>query len=795
MGVLVTDEVEGLYTEDDGEEAAWADVPQSFTNLANQEGASRSVSIEEVVRTALKRNGAVQQLLQEEERNRNLPRSQACQKSSSSWSRSEAIGKLQETTPADGWAASIMYPDCFRLIREAFQQRTGAFARSLNMLTPLGAGSGISGASDSGARHFLSHDGDFYIKSLPNSAEVDTLLKNSGRFLRYYTRHVEQHPETLLSRLLAVIKLERPRSWTSKNTMYILVMDNAKRLVDSHSDTFLQFDLKGSKWKHRLAKEGGRRCHPLFSLKFWGSGQPPFQSDGEDSDFYAFRLRLRQEWFQEQAEVQHKELDEDRRYIAKERLEDLPLSDKCFLDKDWIEVKQEAAQAAGKTFDFCKEVQEGYKAAKLGLGNESDSVISTYVAKPHFCNDWLKGTLQEQQEAGWMRMVREEKMLFEGIRRRFGFPTEANQDLDQKPLVVAPTTHERLIAQIEKDVGLLSQHNIVDYSMHLVVKQEEASVDCPTLAKSEERDASFYEYKGGVRAVASGGEQPEKAIYFFKIMDFLSISNWKKDVSQTMQSMVAENKVQSRLPEVWTEFFQTVGTTPCSRLSKVGESEEPQYCWSDAGYSRCSTYVSKLDDASAKKLTIHKLAQFDFGSDHLSKLACSERGCLGENFGSKDRALCAITPKSMNRISIPMETPKSLPDHLRNMPEATVSSRFNREVKATLKRFMNEVTASDAPVAMRRISLLTYEDFARRPFREDTIKPDEYAERFLRYFGSWIQAPEEGNVERDCPDIAKWMQGVTEASDGEKKSHAMRMQSPKLLLTSLSILMLAFLAV
>jgi len=192
--------------------------------------------------------------------------------------KSEFSNAVNIDIPGKGKAAmSALRVNCFQAARAKSNMFQGEdqFYQSVMDSKALPAG-GISGAE-----HFITKDNRFYLKTIPNHAEVGVLR---GKFLPDYVDHLQKSENSLLTRMNALLKFEIPQTWTSNIIIYVLVMDNGKYDIGS-DDSVVTFDLKGSKWKHRWKADGGIRCSPLFPLAFW-KDKDIHTAEGEDIDFF-----------------------------------------------------------------------------------------------------------------------------------------------------------------------------------------------------------------------------------------------------------------------------------------------------------------------------------------------------------------------------------------------------------------------------------------------------------------------------------------------------------------------------
>jgi len=577
------------------------------------------------------------------------------------------------------------------------------------------------------------------MKTIPKK-EVDVL---GGSFLKAYTEHLTAYPSTLLVHMSGLVKFRRSRGMFSSNeVIYLLFMDNLKSMIDFNKDAYLEFDMKGSKWKHRIMKKGGLRCSPFFPLAFWEK-EKAGSSEGEDLDFWALRTQVTPQWYQEQEEVAASAKSDAWGQKVKERLQKLPLHDKCLASHAWVSTKLKA------TDNFCEMLAQQFAAAEKAIPTMVTTPFDTLDACEYWLHSSLGTSIKNQNVEDkilalsnvWSNTLLEEKKSLEAMRSFFGYPSKPGRDLDQKPLAVEPQLRARLIEQLNRDVALLSSHNLMDYSMSLVIKHEAEALDCsnagvPTSAKG----SIFEQYEGGMRAVGVDGEVAEKAVYNMRIVDILSHGGFAKDVSQWMQSLVAENKWESRVPEVMKDLLAAVGTDKCKRAQ--ANSTEIVMCWSSCG------------KACPRRTGEHAadLATFDAASEvEWEGLACDgiTQGITG---GDTRRTLCALSTEKVAMQELSIEVPGSMPYHYKQLGEAELDSALkDPDVEKVLRKDMGMSVDPSAPVALRKIALMSFESFARRPFAEDTVGVGTYAKRFKRYFDQWLTAPTAEEWVAQCP--------------------------------------------
>jgi len=195
----------------------------------------------------------------------------------------DSKGIAHPTTPnVELWG---IRSNCWSQARKNNKIDEEQFLKSISSVKQVGAG-GISGAL-----HFLTEDKLFYLKTLPSTDEVKVL---KGDFLPDYVDHFGTNFHSLLTRKYALIqfRIDMGGYWAGSQDHYVLVMDNGKKGVGNNA---VAFDLKGSKWKHRVKDDGGRRCVPDFPVQFWSNGDER-KADGEDIDFVALRHQTSSAW-------------------------------------------------------------------------------------------------------------------------------------------------------------------------------------------------------------------------------------------------------------------------------------------------------------------------------------------------------------------------------------------------------------------------------------------------------------------------------------------------------------------
>lgn len=625
-----------------------------------------------------------------------------------------------------GYRLSILRPACFADIRASLGVAP-EFVDSLKSIRQVGAGSGFSGA-----QHYITTDGRFYMKGLPDPSEVDIL--KFGSFLGRYANHVKNFPSTLLVHFYAIIVLDLPDncvmpqvmcSWKQK---VLLVMDNTKREVQDESS--IAFDLKGSEWKHRIMSGAGRRCNPFFTLSFFEKRTSAvFSASGEDGDFYALRTHAPR--------------------LAGEASQDLvPLHDECVMPTvSWVK-----AQNAQNVSRFCGKFEALLQHA---IGNASlldfGAKVDELKQAQHLCNSHYGGKLSADQGKLWATLISEQKYLLEGIRRQFNYPSTSGNKLQQLPLGVDPWLRNELVLQLERDVNLLGQSKLLDYSMDLVIKYDAEDLDCAKMAGAghpfDAHTSIFAQYKGGIRAAAVEGAA-ENAVYIMRIMDFLA--SWKtgKRLSKTLQGFVGSRKVNyERYTEALRMLLEDLGApVKCKNPGPNG------FCWTSCSSSPKCPSTGKESKDGKDRLSF-KLAEYDFSvfpDGDPVKLDCSGNFNGGMTGGSF-RALCVTESLSL----LPRFT---LSPFVSNRIKAMSGVELNEEllsddVKNVLTKTFHHIVSPDrrVPENLKRIALMIYEDFARRPFGEDTEQPAAYAERFLRFFKAWIKAPPAEEWDRQCP--------------------------------------------
>lgn len=282
-------------------------------------------------------------------------------------------------------------------------------------------------------------------------------------------------------------------------------MDNYKRDLNYGKDSFLEFDLKASKWKHRIQKKGGRRCTPLFPLEFWKNGaQGPHQFEGEDLDFYALRTQELQK--SKKGSFQYERLEGD--------LEKMPAHDECLGGenaRDWLEVK--------KTIDESKTAMREAIIAKHELGSfytiqDYQTLDLSWNSTKNHCNSFVTNWMTSDQETPWKNFLQQEKAAVDSVREYFGYAAPSNE-LTQKPMVMPPCVREAFLSQMAKDTAFLAENGIMDYYMGLVIKhipkvdeniglEAEPQTECGVAHQDGGRRVSVFEqYAGGICAVSA----------------------------------------------------------------------------------------------------------------------------------------------------------------------------------------------------------------------------------------------------------------------------------------------------
>merc|ERR1719221_2349779 len=201
-------------------------------------------------------------------------------------------------------------------------------------------------------------------------------------------------------------------------------------MIDHKKDKVLEFDLKGSKWKHRLT--AGMRCSPVFPLSFWEKGGPG-SADGEDFDFLALRTQDTREFCQKLAT----------QFVAAEK----------------------AIPDFSNKFTHMEPCMHAIATAAGGI--------------------WKGPWSDEELENAWQDDMLEEKMSLEAVRAYFGYMSRPETNMQQKLLAIEPTLRARFIRQLKTDIQLLRRHGLMDYSLALVIKNEPTALNCSTAGQQQ----------------------------------------------------------------------------------------------------------------------------------------------------------------------------------------------------------------------------------------------------------------------------------------------------------------------
>jgi len=280
----------------------------------------------------------------------------------------------------------------------------------------------------------------------------------------------------------------------------------------------------------------------------------------------------------------------------------------------------------------------------------------------------------------------------------------------------------------------------MDYSMDVVIKLEDDEPDCASMRSRPEPSQTFSNYKGGIRAASLGGTTSENGVYIFRIMDFLGTWGTTKLVSQTAQAVVSHNKVDLTLLDMLQrDLLQKVGDSKCKNHDQA--ATESGYCWSSCGYP-CEMEAT-FNGTLYKTIEV---AKFDFRNTfvkHVEGIACRR--------STSWRKLCSLqkpgspTPREIPLHDLVLESTKT-------MSEQQVDQILGEvDVRYVLSSHLSFNVEPQAPSNLKRIAVLLYLDFARHPFREDTVPPADYAKRFARYWDTWIVSPPQDEWESQCP--------------------------------------------
>jgi len=667
------------------------------------------------------------------------------------------------------------------------------------------------------------------MKALPHQKEVDLL--ESGPYLSELVNYIANNPSTLMVQMMALVRFRYKGLFTSSNH-WVLVMDNFKRGLDWKTSSFAEFDMKGSKWKHRIQGKGGMRCDPLFPASFWRSGAgKPHTFTGEDLDFYALRTQTNRQWLEDRraggSSTWHRATaatpGSARRKALDRQIEALPVYDECMGGahaRKWLSNK------AKPGLDFCGELGNLSRVLSEELAERPGSQYSAADIKAledawsvaqRSCKDFVRsGTTSAQ----WKHFLHEEKASIDAVRDFFGYAAPSLQ-ITQRPLVMEPCIRARLVAQLARDTAFLSKHGVMDYSMGLIIhhqgevgesldgaepgrlreaqtpgKHVGAADTCgrATAALSgggqydtTKSNSVFEKYKGGISAVgAHGGEAPEQAVFTFKIVDTLTKWGVGKAISQWAQSIVADDKAEAHLlPVVWQELASSMGSNgvgKCKDLTKRSVKEgDGQVCWSGCAWNpSCAGFDSRLTDKKSSQWV--GIAKWNFQGDWVKDDPhTNDLNCNGWTNGADEgrRALCAVSAASTGELreltGLPAAAQLStMPEPFRSvMDDDAVRRALALEVPdELLKDFLQlkttEVLPNNkgwrewvaqwrkvAPPVLKRLAVMAYYDFARRPQGEDTVPPDEYAERFRRFVSAWTAAPQPEAWREMCPEAAK----------------------------------------
>lgn len=688
-------------------------------------------------------------------------------------SEGEFTAPIKITIESKGEAElSGMRTDCFTRarVKSNLYQDENLFLKSLQSAHAIGAG-GISGA-----QHFITEDGRFYLKTIPHKDEIDVL---KGKFLTDYVKHLEKYDNSLLSRMVAMFKFSIPRLLRSPIEHYVLAMDNAKYDI-AKSDNVLTFDLKGSKWKHRVKKDGGRRCSPLFPFEFFGDRPGKHEAEGEDLDFFAVRTQVDAKWFDSQRREVHDVQNRTWSHLLAERLNRYPLNDKCMENEQFIYAKTKKKD----DYNFCEELAKRVKQVPVSvedaraahllqkvtpLSERVMEVVQNTSFSKRGWTPWASSNPCMGLE-GWKEVVLSAKEQLENVREYFGIGTTEGHEMEVKPLVVEPCVHKMLKDQVAADVQLLRENELLDYSMVLSIKYEPGPVACArqdnTTAAlealvdkgyiAERKSNALWSYKGGIRAVPERDAPAEKAVYIMQIADFLAPWKWVKNFSRFIQSGRA-NKVETRMPEILMDLTKLTGVGKCESMSNMSSNGGRTFCWSNCGaHPGCHRYGKNLADNSTDHL--EDLAYYDFHE----KFSDNNLACNGMLDAGKSRTLCAAVPwnlgsGSSKSLHEKLSGLKALPEPFKSeMTDGEIEVELSRpDVRNVLKHQLKQAVHPSTPMPLKRIAAMAYFDFARKPFETDTVPVDEYAQRFTRFMDSWISSPPQHEFEATCPNTVR----------------------------------------
>lgn len=351
--------------------------------------------------------------------------------------------------------------------------------------------------------------------------------------------------------------------------------------------------------------------------------------------------------------------------------------------------------------------------------------------------------------------------------------------MEVKPLVVEPCIKKALDEVIAADVKFLSDNKLLDYSLDLAITYDSTEPKCATGPIGEDAKSPvklngmdrpkgnlFSHYKGGIRAVGVYGDRPEKALYVMQILDFLGEDGFIKSFSKVVQSGRV-NKIEGRMPEIIRDIAVTAGIQKCKNLAKgsvdPGEGiQQSHFCWTGCGFQpdcvgtlHRGYYEHKLKDKKAHQF--ERLASFDFNKEFAEDaLSCTGTFNIA---GRHTRSLCVATTKANGVKNTDLESIFSK-DTVPSMPNPFREQMSDAEIKADLEDpyklkiladKMNQKLHPDAPMILKRVGVMSYYDFARKPYKEDTVSVSEYADRFKRFVGAWITSPTEDEFKKTCP--------------------------------------------
>jgi len=433
------------------------------------------------------------------------------------------------------------------------------------------------------------------------------------------------------------------------------------------------------------------------------------------------------------------------------------VDDRCLSQTEWINGQEGKTNALGKEFDFCKRLQTQFNnldaslkdAQEKGQLKDPEQIkagLSLYNVYK-LCGAVVAGDERYDQTLDWQTWMREEKIQLENMRQFFGIPTKIGHDMETKPLVVEPCMKAALMSQIAADVQFLKKHNLMGYSLDLTIKHETDADTCGAPAGAPQVGTLFSKYKGGMRAVGEEGAPAEKAVYSMQILDFLSEWGYSKSQSHWLQAGLASNKLDNKMPEVLKDLVDITGAHHCSNIEhEYIDPLKPFFCWTDCMTEpKCDGYVYGSSELS----TVYQ-------TDFLRGTKEASLSCAGvfSSWRGTARALCVTGGKLAHREEAALRAPiASLPEPFKSkMSDATIEVELAKEdVKHVLNKYLKQDVHPMTPVSLKRVAVMAYVQFSRRPYREDTVPVDQYAERFQRFVGSWISAPSQDEFEKVCP--------------------------------------------